>query len=439
MYSHTLEPLTRAQHSMWVGHNYHGSLPFHTAEWLVMEGSLNRDLFQQAVLATLTEAKALHWRVVEQDGKFYRKDDVAVRQPKFVDLSHLNDQALNDWLEQQVTPPFDPAIGHLYDYTFVHLDQDRYGMFLRAHHVALDGYAYGLLIHRFLDYYQAMLNQTELKNKSFDQYSKFLQEEQQYIASEKAQNDLNFWKDNFSDEFAPQRRLKRDLKQPFTQGYRFEDIIDLETQQQLNTLAAELKLPSAMIVMAVFMGYMIRQQDNPYQCFGIPMLSRLGTSALRIPCLTMNILPLRLDAVGAENLQQVVKLLASRFAQIRPHQNCYFEQLRFVLDGFKPFENILFGPVVNWIPFILPETFAQCKLKKTTISAGPIEDFDMAISNKLVDGQERLYLAIDGHPELYTVDSLQQYWLDFMAMLKQWLNQPELLLNDLNIGQSLPE
>ncbi|MFU8927124.1 condensation domain-containing protein [Acinetobacter puyangensis] len=435
----TSEPLTRAQHSMWVGHQHHGSLPFHTAEWLVIEGPLNRELFHQAVTATLTEAKALHWRVVERNGKFYRQDDVPVREPDFIDLSALNEVALNQWLEQHVMPAFDPVQGHLYDYTFVHLDQQRYGMFLRAHHVALDGYAYGLLINRFIDYYQALCHQVDLKNKPFDHYSKFLVEEQQYLDSAQAEADLIFWKQNFSGELAPKKRLKRSLKEPFTQGYRFEDVIDLTTQQQLNTLASELKLPSAMIVMAVFMAYMIKQENHHQQCFGIPLLSRLGTSALRIPCLTMNIIPLRLDTTGSENLPEIVALLATRFTQIRPYQRCYFEQLRFVLEDFQPFENILFGPVVNWIPFPLPEHFEGCQLKKTTISAGPIEDFDMAISNKLVDGQERLYLAIDGHPELYTVQSLEHYWHDVMAMLKHWLDQPSLCLKDLNIRVPLPK
>lgn len=435
----TLQPLTRAQHSMWLGHNYHGSLPFHTAEWLVIEGPLDRELFHQAVARTLQEAKALHWRVIEQDGKFYRKDDVEIQPPRFTDLSQLNEKALNEWVEQQVLPAFDLTAGHLYDYAFAHLDDQKYGLFLRAHHAALDGYAYGLLISRFIDYYQSLKNGADLKNKAFEHYGKFIEEEQRYIGSEKAAADLAFWKSSFSGPQAPQKRLKRRLNEPFTQGYRFEDVIAAGVQQQLNALASELKLPSAMIVMAVFMGYMAKQLDDPQQCFGIPMLSRLGTAAMRIPCLTMNILPLRLGAHGAENLKDLVQLLASRFAEIRPYQQSYFEQMRFVLDDFEPFENILFGPVVNWIPFPLPEFFEGCRLQKTTISAGPIEDFDMAVSNKMVDGQERLYLAIDGHPELYTAASLEEYWHDFMKMLQLWLIQPELALNELEIGKKLPD
>ncbi len=435
----TLQPLTRAQHSMWLGHNYHGSLPFHTAEWLVIEGALNRELFHKAVLLTLQEAKALHWRVIEQEGKCYRQDDVEVQPARFMDLSHLNEQALMEWIEQQVTPAFDLTAGHLYDYTFVHLDDQTYGLFFRAHHVALDGYAYGLMISRFIDYYQSLKNGTELKNKAFDHYGKFIEDELRYIESEKAEADLSFWKKNFSGEHAPKKRLKRQLNDPFTQGYRFEDVIAQEEQQQLNVLAAELKLPAAMIVMAVFMGYMAKQIDDQQQCFGIPVLSRIGTAAMRIPCLTMNILPLRLGTQGTENLQETVKLLASRFSEIRPHQQSYFEQLRFVLDDFEPFNNILFGPVVNWIPFPLPEFFEGCHLKKTTISAGPIEDFDMAVTNKIVDGQERLFLAMDGHPELYTVASLEEYWHDFMNMLKSWLMHPEMTLNDCVIGKKLPD
>ena len=435
----SLAPLTRAQHSMWKGHHYHGSYPFHTAEWLVIEGPLHRELFHQAIELTLKEAKALHWRALEKDGKVFRIDDVELRPPQFVDLSHLDDQGILDWADQAVEPEFDLSRGHLYDYTFAHLGEQKYGVFFRAHHVALDGYAYALMIHRFLDYYQALKNSTTLQNKPFQHFEKFLADEQRYLESPKAEKDLQFWRDNFSYDLAPKKRLKRKLKQPFSQGPRYENVIDWDMQQRMNTLAAELKLPSAMIVMAVMMIYLAKQSGDKKQCFGVPMMSRLGTAAMRIPCLVMNILPVRLAATGQENLPETVTLLAQRLAEIRPHQQSYFEQMRFVLEGFDPFENILFGPVVNWIPYPLPEQFEGCLLTKTTISAGPIEDFDVAITNKFVNGIERLYLAVDGHKELYDVESLREYWHDFMNMLRLWLQQPQLVGEKLNIEKKLPE
>lgn len=434
----SLAPLTRAQHSMWKGHHHHGSYPFHTAEWLVIEGSLNRELFHQAIELTLKEAKALHWRALEKEGQVYRVDDVELRPPQFVDLSHLDEQAILDWADEAVQPPFDLSTGHLYDYVFAHLDDNKYGLFFRAHHVALDGYAYGLMINRFLDYYQFLKNASALKNKAFDHFEKFLADEQRYLTSAKAEQDLQFWRKNFSNDFAPKKRLKRKLKQPFYQGPRYEEVIDWDTQQKMNALAAELKLPSAMVVMAVMMCYLVKQSGDAQQCFGVPMMSRLGTAAMRVPCLVMNILPLRLAATEHENLKETVQLLAHRFAEVRPHQNSYFEQMRFVLDGFDPFENILFGPIVNWIPYPLPEYFEGCRLTKTTISAGPIEDFDIAITNKFVDGIERLYLAVDGHKELYDVQALGEYWHDFMHMLRLWLQQPELSADELSIGKKLP-
>ncbi|RKG31226.1 condensation domain-containing protein [Acinetobacter tianfuensis] len=435
----SLALLTRAQHSMWKGHHHHGSYPFHTAEWLVIEGPLDRELFHRAIELTLKEAKSLHWRAFEQDAKVYRIDDVAVRGPQFADLSHLDEQGILDWADRAVEPPFDLSTGHLYDYVFAHLDEQKYGLFFRAHHVALDGYAYGLMIHRFLDYYQSLKHDSELKNKPFDHFDQFLADEQRYLASSKAEKDLQFWRDNFSHHLAPKKRLKRKLKQPFYQGPRYEDVIDWETQQKMNALAAELKLPSAMIVMAVMMSYLVKQSGDPQQCFGVPMMSRLGTAAMRIPCLVMNILPLRLAGTGQENLAETVQLLVQRFAEIRPHQNSYFEQMRFVLDGFDPFENILFGPIVNWIPYPLPEYFEGCHLTKTTISAGPIEDFDIAITNKFVDGIERLYLAVDGHKELYDVQALAEYWHDFMRILRLWLQQPDLRAVQLEIEKKLPD
>ncbi len=118
---------------------------------------------------------------IRKGGKVYRVDDVALRAPQFVDLSHLDAQGILDWADQAVEPPFYLSVGHLYDYIFANLGEQKYGLFFRAHHVALDGYAYGLMINRFLDYYQSLKNGTALQNKAFDHFEKFLADEHRYF------------------------------------------------------------------------------------------------------------------------------------------------------------------------------------------------------------------------------------------------------------------
>ena len=56
-----------------------------------------------------------------------------------------------------------------------------------------------------------------------------------------------------------------------------------------------------------------------------------------------------------------------------------------------------------------------------------------------MDGVERLYLAVDGHKELYNVEALGEYWHDFMRMLRLWLQQPEQLANQLSIEKKLTD
>src|SRR5690606_20838205 len=88
---------------------------------------------------------------------------------------------------------------------------------------------------------------------------------------------------------------------------------------------------------------------------GLPVMLRLGTPALRTPCMAMNIAPLPVDLGRAPSITALARELRDALARQRRHQRYRYEHLRVDRSLARPF-----GPVVNLMPFDFPRQFGDC-------------------------------------------------------------------------------
>ncbi|UGA39195.1 condensation domain-containing protein [Chromobacterium haemolyticum] len=90
---------------------------------------------------------------------------------------------------------------------------------------------------------------------------------------------------------------------------------------------------------------------------GLPVMNRLGTPALAVPCMAMNIAPLSLRLDEDLSAADLSRQLADSLRAIRPHQRYRYEQLRGDLARVGGLQR-LFGAVVNLMPFDRRAPFA---------------------------------------------------------------------------------
>lgn len=118
----------------------------------------------------------------------------------------------------------------------------------------------------------------------------------------------------------------------------------------MTTAAARLGGGRNELLLASVAAYLHRATAAPDLTLGVPTMSRLGSSALRTPGTTSNIVPLRLTVTPGTTAAELVGAVATELRQARRHQQYRVEDLRrdhhMVGAGRR-----LFGPVVNLIPF----------------------------------------------------------------------------------------
>ncbi|NED79132.1 non-ribosomal peptide synthetase, partial [Streptomyces sp. SID11233] len=90
---------------------------------------------------------------------------------------------------------------------------------------------------------------------------------------------------------------------------------------------------------------------------GLPLMGRLGSAALRVPGMVMNVVPLRLRVDPAESFARLVRRVVTAVREARRHQRYRYEDLRRDL-GLLGADRALTGPLVNVMPFDYGATFA---------------------------------------------------------------------------------
>lgn len=407
-------PLTAAQLGIWLGHQ-RASIKtlYHCAEQVTLDGPLSRSRFETALEKTVLAAQTLHEAYVEVDGqpRAVRLQQPALRY-QFVDLSqqpeaeaHLP-SLIQDWLLR----PLWIERGELYEHRLFRLTPERHVWVHLAHHIALDGFAFQLIARSV-----AALYSKPGATARFASFQPVLAADAAYEQSQARQWDAHFWQ---RGPAAPARALRflpyeRSPVQPLDAALpvRTTRRIAGEEFTSLVNLARSRGWPLPPLLLALVAGFGHLVTGRHRFALGVPLMLRLGTPALSVPCMAMNIARLPVEVDSGTTLSQLVDRITQRLNTQAPHQRFRYEQL-----GSQGF-----GPVVNILPFEAPRRFGDLQASSCNLAAGPVLDLSVAFT---VDRQS-LGLTLDGHPELYTPDGLTALHEQLWSFASRWLAAPE--------------
>ncbi|MDR3082652.1 MAG: condensation domain-containing protein, partial [Streptomyces sp.] len=152
--SHAQRPAGAAQRGIWLAHQLDpdGTL-YNCGVRLPLAGRVDIPLLRSAVRQALTEAETLRSRFVEHDGRPHRlPTDVPDEPLHVVDLrapgTAAPHAAADAWIERALATPMDLGRGPLAEHTLLRLGDDSHCLFLRYHHIVLDGYGQTLHLRR---------------------------------------------------------------------------------------------------------------------------------------------------------------------------------------------------------------------------------------------------------------------------------------------------
>ncbi|MBG0815484.1 non-ribosomal peptide synthetase [Planomonospora sp. ID82291] len=393
-------PLTGAQAGIWFAQRLDPGNPvYNTADRVDVHGALDPALFERALRRGLAEAEPLRLRFTEEPAQYLPECDSLRDSITVLDLRGEDDPeaAAEAWMRADVRTPVDPvdggADGSLSRHALLRLADDRFTWYLRVHHLLIDAYAMAMLVGRVAEIYGALADGLPSGPSPFGGLAPVLEEEAAYLGSERHAKDRAYWL-GLLDGAPEPAGLAGAPALSAREVVRHRE--ELPATGHWEALARETRTTWAEVTAAGVAVYLGRLTGSTDVLVGLPLMNRSG-AALRVPCLTVNVLPLRLDVRPGVPLGDLVRQTARRMAEARRHSRYRIEELRRDL-GLSGSSRALFGPLLNIKPFASDVKFGPFPATVRNLAAGPVDDLAVAL---LLDG-DRLTLELDGNAALYT-------------------------------------
>lgn len=427
-------PLSAAQHGIWLGQQLDRHSPvYNAAECIEIQGPLDRALFESVLRQAVREAEALHARFVPgEDGPRQILEPAQEWTLQAVDLRGSADpwQAALEWMREDLSWTVELSRGPLFAQALLQAAPDRFFWYQRVHHIALDGYGFSLLARRVAELYTAKAAGRP-DPRGFGSLRSVLDEDAVYSTGPQCALDRFFWMERFADRPAP---VSLSAPAPMSaRSLRQTRNLSSEQMECLKATAFRAGLSWSDLVLAATAAWLHRRTRAPEVVLGLPVMSRLGSAALRVPCMAMNIVPLRVRVAPEAGLVEVARGVAAELRAIRPHQRYRYEQLRRDLRLVGG-QRRLFGPVVNIMPFDHALRFGGMPAVSHNISAGPVEDLSIGLYPR-ADGSG-LRIDFDANPACYRAEELDTLQRDFLQLLGALTDAPEQAIRQVSATNS---
>ncbi|MFK4106265.1 amino acid adenylation domain-containing protein [Streptomyces sp. NPDC019531] len=421
----TTLPLTAAQSGMWYAQALDPLSPAqNTAECLEIDGPLDPSLFAEALRRVTTEAEALRIRVTDapEGPRQYICPDIEL--PLTVRESSNREEA-EAWMATDLATPCDLTSGPLFRHALFRVGEDRWLWYQRIHHLVMDGFGYSLLVRRTAEIYTALVHGEEPSPRTFGRLADLVADDTGYRSSEAFETDRAHWTRAFADRPEAPRLAGRGAL-PARTFLRRTTHLSPETTQRLRELAARLRATWPDVLIAAQALYTSRATGRSDVVLGLPMMGRMGSVALRVPGMVMNVLPLRLTVTPEATFAELVRQVVLGIREVRRHQRYRYEDIRRDL-GLLGENRGLVGPLVNVMPFDYGVDFAGAPARARNLSAGPVDDLTVNVYDR-ADGRG-LRIDHDGNPALYEGPELAAHQERFLHLVDRLVDtDPQLPL-----------
>ncbi|MGW4244213.1 amino acid adenylation domain-containing protein [Nocardia sp. NPDC004722] len=421
-------PLSSAQLRWWVAQQLFPDVPNTVAMYLLLDGSLERELLQEcgARAARELESPLLRFRLVEGYPRQY-VDPAAFPAAPFVDVSGEPDPMARalELMDRDRCAPLDLLMDALTVATVYRLGPRRHLLYLRSHHIVLDGLGAAALLRRTTELYSATLDSGAPPGSdvAFLGVADLLEDETRYLASPRATADRDYWARELAGMGEP-ARLAGPPATPAPRPHRITAEVPESVAERLRSLRHDAGVAFPELTIAAFACYLAGLNGSDEIVLSLPVPAR-PTAALRRSAGTVsNVVPLRLNGIRSATGAEVIEQVRAKVVGALRHQRYRYEDM--VRDsGESHTVRGSFGPVVNMLRFVEQPRVGPLSAEVRLLSLGPVEDL-LVNGYQLGPDERTITLDMQANPALYSRETLAWHHARFLEYLERFLVDPGL-------------
>ena len=429
--------LTAAQRGMWFAESLSPDYSVTVAQYIdIRDGDrpLDVELLRRVITEVGRETEMAFTRIVEVDGVPMQFVDQSVDNGvHYVDLRGESDPvaSAHDWMNSDYRGSMDLQSDLLVVCALLRVADDRVFWYVRAHHIALDGYAALTVVYEILNRYNAEVTGAEYVSKPGAKLDELVADDQKYLTGTRRQADREYWADRVHD--LPERvtLAQQSAAVPLSPCNAVAAAeIDAARQQTIERLAASLNSSPAVLLSAGFSAFLARMAGTDDVVLSLPVTGRATAKIKRAAGMLSNMLPVRFRDVTRLSMRGLVEQAQLEFTGVLRHQRYRFEDIR--LDaGLQDANTASFGPIVNIMFFDKPIELVGASVDYHILSSGILEDLRLNLYQ--ASPGARIGVDLHGNPNLYDEADLRGHLERFLAFLDRVFAQLDTPIGDIDL------
>jgi amino acid adenylation domain-containing protein len=319
-------PLTHGQQGLWFLYQLAPKSAAYNIAFTTRIGShLNIPALQRAFQALITRHPTLRTTFSQRDGEPFQQvhpyQQVCFEQ---IDASTWNWDELTEKAIAAYRQPFDLERGSLLRVNLFTRSAQNYVLLLTIHHIAVDGFSFGILLNEL-----RLLYQSENTGQAISlplikwQYRDFVQWQREMLASPVADNLWAYWQKQLAGEL-PLLKLPTDRPRPPIQNYQGASHTFLLTKELTSKLREMAKAEGATLYMTLLSAFQVllhRYTGQEDIIVGSPIEGRSQTEFAQTVGFFVNMLALRVNLAGNPTFYALLSQVRHRVLEAIAHQD----------------------------------------------------------------------------------------------------------------------
>ncbi|WP_342379999.1 amino acid adenylation domain-containing protein [Myxococcus stipitatus] len=423
-------PLTEAQRHLWVlaRANEGGSIAYNLSMTLRLDGALREETLRRALQHVVDRHDALRTYVDPHGEQQHLLPTCDVALP-VLDLTALSpaprSESLSQWYAKESATAFDLHRGPLFRANLLKLDTREHLLVLTTHHVVVDGWSLGVVLHEVAAAYSAFVDGGTPALPAVTQFSDYVR----WLRAEESTDAMaaheRYWLEQHVERL-PAIELPIDHSRPATRRFRGarESVrLDAAFSQGLRELAQRQKATPFMLLLSAYTLFLHRLTGQEDLLVGIPTAGRGMEGGEGLVGYCSHLLPIASHSRGDESFPEYLRSLKQVLLSAYEHQDYPFSRLLERLDLPRSTSHTpLIGVTFN---LERPLTVREMGGLKASFHPQPVAFAAFDLSLNVLDVEDGLVLDFDYNTDLFEPASIARFARGFRALLQGLASQPQ--------------
>ncbi len=325
--------LSHAQRRLWLSSQLADTNTiYHIHEVIKLTGNLQVKFFQQAWEALVLRHESLRTTIVTVGGEPKQKihpinQDCSLL---FVDVSQLDKNILQKYIEKQVNTPFDLGKLPLVRVQLLKMAEQCYFFIFTMHHIIGDGWSIDILINELFKFYRQLClgENINLPNLRI-QYKEYAVWQKHLLNNQLGKELQQYWQQKLTAPL-PILQLPTDFPRSVHKTYHCAHLIsmmDSVTTEQLHKLATQYRISLFILLISLIRVLLYRYTEQEDIIIGTAVAGRNHPDLQEQIGFYVNMLPLRIIVKKEESFINVINTVKNVIFEAQEHQLYPFDKL----------------------------------------------------------------------------------------------------------------